>query len=345
MSQELAMVSRKFGRMIGAVALTTLLSFCAANTGSAQAADPKVPPGQDPGGPALALIGGGVDYTSADIAHRLARDGEGEPISWDLIDNDRTAFARAIAKEQNSAPVEKGAADDKRGASSESALANSSGTNLDPSAQVVNHDDTRSAELLLSAYTKARLIPVRLPPADPHALAKAIAFATGTPARIIAITQPLSAEPLQDVVRQAAMRFRDHVFVVAGDIPNATAGGASSDATSKPLLKTLDNVVVVISNAETDGKAAVDVAAASNVVIMPRAGMMFGDALGQRPPSNGAEAVALAAAAVACQQHGQEAPLTGPAAKAALLDASKPHKEAPAVRMLDPMCWYGGQRQ
>lgn len=339
------MVARKCRRMIGAVALTALLSLGATGTGYAQAADPKVPPGQDPGGPALALIGGGIDYTSAKIAHRLARDGEGEPISWDLIDNDRTAFARAIAKEQNNAPVVEGATAGKSGASSESALANSSGGSPDPSAHLANHDDTRPAELLLSAYTKARLIPVRLPPADPHALAKAIAFATGTPARIIVITQPLSAEPLQDVVRQAATRFRDYLFVVAGDITGATAGGASSDAASKPLLKTLDNVVVVISNAETDGKAPNDVAAASNVVIMPRAGTMFGDALGQRPPGNGAEAVALAAAAAACQQHGQEAPLTGPAAKVALLDASRPHKEAPAVRMLDPMCWYGGQRQ
>lgn len=65
-----------------AAALTAL---CAT---PASADDPPVPPGLDPGGEAIAIITDGVDYTVPEIAARLARDGEGEPIAFDLIDGD-----------------------------------------------------------------------------------------------------------------------------------------------------------------------------------------------------------------------------------------------------------------
>jgi hypothetical protein len=52
------------------------------------AKDPKVPPQKDPGAVPVALIGGGVDYTSLDIAKRLARDGEGNIVGWDFVDDD-----------------------------------------------------------------------------------------------------------------------------------------------------------------------------------------------------------------------------------------------------------------
>lgn len=54
---------------------------------------PRLPPGRDPGGPAIAIIGDGVDYVDPIIASRLARDGEGELIGWDFIDNDNRPFA------------------------------------------------------------------------------------------------------------------------------------------------------------------------------------------------------------------------------------------------------------
>lgn len=62
-----------------------LLMACAA---PALADDPPVPAGLDPGGEAIALITDGVDYTDTEIAGRLARDGEGEPITLDLVDGD-----------------------------------------------------------------------------------------------------------------------------------------------------------------------------------------------------------------------------------------------------------------
>jgi hypothetical protein len=57
------------------------------------AADPKVPAGHDPGGIAVAIVGGGLDYRSDATASRLARDGEGELIGWDFVDGDRHPFA------------------------------------------------------------------------------------------------------------------------------------------------------------------------------------------------------------------------------------------------------------
>jgi hypothetical protein len=58
------------------------------------AADPKVPPAS----PAedrrpVAILTTGFDYTRAEIAARLARDGEGEIIAWDIPGDDRFPFA------------------------------------------------------------------------------------------------------------------------------------------------------------------------------------------------------------------------------------------------------------
>ena len=57
------------------------------------AADPPVPIGQDPGGIAVALISAGIDYTDPAVAISLARDGEGELIGWDFVDNDARPYA------------------------------------------------------------------------------------------------------------------------------------------------------------------------------------------------------------------------------------------------------------
>lgn len=74
------------------------LVACAAATALAGAAPgqsrkPKLPPGADPGGVAIALASGGIDYTRPDIALALARDGEGDLIGWDTIDRDNRPYA------------------------------------------------------------------------------------------------------------------------------------------------------------------------------------------------------------------------------------------------------------
>lgn len=53
---------------------------------------PRAPLGKDPGGLAVALVAGGVDYTRGDVAARLARDGEGELIGWDAVSGDPRPF-------------------------------------------------------------------------------------------------------------------------------------------------------------------------------------------------------------------------------------------------------------
>src|SRR5262245_64323105 len=58
----------------------------------AQAKKPPLPPGRDPGGVAVALIASGVDYTLPEVARGLARDGEGDLIGFDSLDNDNRPF-------------------------------------------------------------------------------------------------------------------------------------------------------------------------------------------------------------------------------------------------------------
>jgi hypothetical protein len=58
------------------------------------AQDPRLPAGKDPGGTAVVLMTRGIDYTRPEIAKLLARDGEGELIGWDFIDNDNRPFVK-----------------------------------------------------------------------------------------------------------------------------------------------------------------------------------------------------------------------------------------------------------
>ena len=56
--------------------------------------DPRVPPGRDPGGTPVAIVGAGVDYTEEGMAGRLSRDGEGEIIGYDFADDDRRPYSK-----------------------------------------------------------------------------------------------------------------------------------------------------------------------------------------------------------------------------------------------------------
>jgi hypothetical protein len=145
----------------------------------AQEKKPPVPPGRDAGGVAVALISTGVDYTLPALARRLARDGEGEVIGWDLEDNDRRPFDKS-----------KGGAWREQGA-----------------------DGTAIASFVIGAE-ETRLVPVRLNPADPASPARALAFVAQTPARValapISGIKPEAWEPL----RQAATRFKDILIIL-----------------------------------------------------------------------------------------------------------------------------------
>jgi len=294
-------------RSAAGIALVVFLG----QAGGAIAADPVLPPGQDPGGTALALIGPGFDYLAEGIVQRLARDGEGELIGWDFVDGDRTPYATAGADGTGS----------------------------------VNDAPARA---LLATYSHSRLVPIRVPESDPQALAKAIAFAAGTPARIIALALPLHDPQMRLVVKQASTRFRDHLFVVAGALPVQQAPSASDSsgdqtaAADAASLINLGNVLVVASAAEIEGRSARALEKQIELVVLPRGATMFGAPPGA-PPRSDAEAVAMAAASAACQEHGGE-PLAGSAAKAAAFDAARPLEGSASLRLLDPLCFYGGRR-
>ena len=73
--------------------LLAMLTFGATAQGPMK--KPPLPPGRDPGGVAIALITTGIDYTAPHVARGVARDGEGELIGFDLVDNDNRPFGNA----------------------------------------------------------------------------------------------------------------------------------------------------------------------------------------------------------------------------------------------------------
>lgn len=78
------------------LAILIFLAGAAVFAAPAESRDPPAPPGLDPGGVAVAIADvGGIDYLDVELAARLARDGEGEPIAWDFAEQDPRPYAAA----------------------------------------------------------------------------------------------------------------------------------------------------------------------------------------------------------------------------------------------------------
>lgn len=158
---------------------------------------PKVPPGRDPGGVAVAIIGAGVDYLRPDVAARLARDGEGEMIGWDVIDDDPYPLESAPAKGR-SVPEAAG---------------------------------TAAALALLQAAASARLIPVRVPARNALALGGAMAFVARTPARVVVVLGNGGPDEAWDLLARGIARTPQALVVVpAALMANAAAAGLGGPA-------------------------------------------------------------------------------------------------------------------
>ncbi len=140
------MMGRRRPRLVGTLASLLVLAGMA-TAASAQAAKPRIVPGRDPGGPAVALISTGIDYTVPEIAVRLARDGEGDILGLDLVDGDNRPYAPA-------------------------------GQSRHPDWS----DGTAAARLL--AAEGVRIVPIRVDPDDPLSIARGLAFVAQTPARV-----------------------------------------------------------------------------------------------------------------------------------------------------------------
>jgi hypothetical protein len=188
------------------------VSLCAAalvlaSAALAQTAKPSLPPGRDPGGVAVAVMTTGVDYTAPPVALRLARDGEGELIGYDLLDNDNRPFGR----DREQTPASAGG------------------------------DGTRLAADLADPTIGARLVPVRVDPRNPASLARAVAFISHTPARIVVV--PMWSPRKEDWLAfgDAAEKSPQLLFVVA-------AGDGGQDIDKEPVYPAalgLPNILVV----------------------------------------------------------------------------------------------------
>lgn len=158
-----------------------LIALClAVGVATAQDARPRVPPGRDPGGVAVALFSAGIDYTLPAVAARLARDGEGEIIAWDFENNDSRPFDRSMG----GGSVEWGG----------------------------------DATAIASAIIKdagVRLVAVRIVPAHSASLARAVAFVAQTPARVAVVPMWSSTRQEWEPFAQAAAHFKDMLFIVA----------------------------------------------------------------------------------------------------------------------------------
>ena len=164
---------------ISRIVIALLAVFIAATAAVAQKPSdkPRVPPGVDPGGVAVAIIGSGIDYTRPEIAARLARDGEGELIGWDFVDNDRRPFQ-------------------------------SCGRRLD-----VECTNTPEISVLREAPL-VRLVAVRVSDTKPQSLADAMMLSTRTAAKIVLVT--ITTELALQLVREAGERFQDQLILVGG---------------------------------------------------------------------------------------------------------------------------------
>lgn len=152
---------------------------------------PKIIPGGDPGGVAVAIIGTGVNYTLPAIANRLARDGEGDIIGLDMLDGDNRPFERdPVIYRDWGAGIIGGPA-----------------TGVRPWG-------TTLVSVLLAKAPRARLVPVRLPHQSPQ-LGGAVAFVAATPARVALLGLPDGAGYEGIVLQQVGTLAPQVLFVIA----------------------------------------------------------------------------------------------------------------------------------
>src|SRR5690606_1565670 len=178
-------------RYVGIIAAIILaFAFCETTLAQASRVKPPMPAGVDPGGIAIALIATGIDYTHPEIRDRLARDGEGEVIGFDLIDNDNRPYAATTLPGNEDGAV-----------------------------------DTILARRILSTYRHARLVPVRVDPKDRIMLARALAFTATTPAGIVAVPLWGDSRETWEFFQQAVEQVPDHLIILPAGDADAVAQG------------------------------------------------------------------------------------------------------------------------
>lgn len=203
--------SRRGGRR-GPIVSATCMLLCIATSFTAfaqkPAGKPRVPPGVDPGGVAVAIIGNGVDYTRPEIAARLARDGEGEIIGWDFVDNDRRPYASCVL---GSIPQR-----------------------MCPTMNVIRIEVQARQHSL-----RVRLIPLRARAEQPQSLVEAVKMAAAVSARIVlVVTEDVMAIPRSFVV-EASRRY-PRLLLIADVGSLAPGGGALEVSGNLRIVRNAD---------------------------------------------------------------------------------------------------------
>lgn len=267
-------------------ALPAVLTGMTQAQGQSKNRKPRLVPGKDPGGIAVALVGAGVDYTDAAIAARLARDGEGEAIAFDAIDGDAQPFEAPPPGWATPLTV--------------------AGTDM--------------ARHLLDLARGCRLIPIRVSDQNVTTLAKAVRFAGRTPARVaVLLTGPgrddghellagaLQAHPHMLAIMPANMmlRFLEKEVPLAYGLGNLAVVTAATEAGA------------AVANLSTDA-ARIDVAVGLQSPVAP-AGLDPRDAA--RWIENRA---AISLAAVAGQLLAEKPSADGAALKVRLMALARP---------------------
>ena len=228
-----------------ALRLMCFALIAALGSASAQPKKPKLPPGLDPGGPAIVLLTTGIDYTKPAVASRLARDGEGDLIGLDTIDGGNRPYAA-----------------DGEGTALALALLAAPGIRIIPVRIDPDHPPSLIAAVKFAAVSPARLVVMPRCPGDATQRAQLLAglakftdrlfivpvqsddAATPTAANVLAIGSSGVASPAADLLVTAdrptpAMAVVDLIAALAscGDVEIAKLQGSATKL--KTLLKEL----------------------------------------------------------------------------------------------------------
>jgi hypothetical protein len=257
-----------------------------------------VPPGIDPGGIAVAIIASGIDYTQPFIAARLARDGEGELIGWDLVDNDRRPFEEHDGLEK----------------------ANTAGRG------------TAMPQTLLSRAPDIRIAPFRIDTDDVQSVHKGLALAAMTPAKIVVLDLKSSTAAAWATVREDVIRSGGkYLLVVAAD-----EGGSDAYRIKEhlaPPLDDLDSLLIVTACVRDGGAVAGAPDAPSNAEIAVNVDASASEglpsyAIADQPPAGLASAEVAAMAVRLLAKNANQTPAQ---LKTAILAVAKPFADGKAA--------------
>ncbi len=171
--------------------------------------EPDLPPGKDPGGIAVAIIDSGVNYTLDQIAHRLARNENGECLGYDFHDNDKKPFDLVPGQKLGSG----------------------------------RHHGTRVAGIFLREAPLARLIPYRYRAHSFETFANIVDAIADGPARIVIMSLGGYQKKDWERFRKAAEAHPEILFIISA----GNDGRNVDEKPIYPSGFKLDNALVIAS--------------------------------------------------------------------------------------------------